>query len=185
MRINTAIFLYTLISLVVIGAPTESFARPFRACLLSDGSILIKRKCRAGKGQTTLSSQAISGIAATQVGPQGPAGKDGDSVVLCYGKLANTGNLLNFGGKGTTNVTVEHNSLGSYQITCHGSYSGISSYDDLTTLASCENSRDTVGIAAETSNFATELLTYATVRKSSDDSFTDCYLSFMVLGSTN
>jgi hypothetical protein len=58
--------------------PTTLFAKPMKACLKeSTGKVVIKRKCNEAKGQKELDSSLLSGLAVSQVGPQGPVGPQG------------------------------------------------------------------------------------------------------------
>lgn len=64
---------------LIILLPSASIAGPLRACLRSDsGKVLIKRRCKASKGEQEVNAELLQGLGATQVGPQGPKGDKGD-----------------------------------------------------------------------------------------------------------
>ena len=76
--------------------PSESFARPLKACITTDGTVIVKKRCKKSKGEQQLD---ISLLPST--GPQGPAGPTGAAGeqgipgrdgVLGYEELANTFN---------------------------------------------------------------------------------------------
>lgn len=57
---------------------TSVYAMPNKVCIKSDtGVISVKRKCKAKKGFAPFSAETVQGLAATQVGPQGPTGPVG------------------------------------------------------------------------------------------------------------
>ncbi len=119
-------------------------ARPAKVCASEDGNLRVKSRCKTTKGETEVSLSSISALAKGDKGDSGEKGDTGntgatgpagDSVILCYGHLDSAGNVLSFGGHGTSNVTVSH-STGIYNITCTGSYPGITSTDDLSIVGS-------------------------------------------------
>lgn len=70
-----------LLSLLL--CPNLSFASRQKVCIKEDGSVVVKRKCRASKGLTELSlsviATSINSIPGSkgEIGPQGPAGPEG------------------------------------------------------------------------------------------------------------
>ena len=78
-------FKYTVIlsiPVVFAGAiliPNNAFAARQKACLKEDGSVVIKRRCRAKKGEAVLN---LSDISATLQGPKGEKGDQGEDGPL-------------------------------------------------------------------------------------------------------
>ncbi len=58
--------------------PSQSFAKPLKACLNADtGKVRVKKRCRKKRNEAVLSAEILQGLGATQVGPQGETGPQG------------------------------------------------------------------------------------------------------------
>jgi len=71
------IFLSALLFLAVL-FPSVGLSAPRKVCLKSQtGEIVVKRKCRAIRGETPFNAEVVQSLGATQVGPVGPQGPPG------------------------------------------------------------------------------------------------------------
>lgn len=73
----------SVIFFLVLTLSTEVYAGPQRLCQKSDGSFVVKRRCKAKRGETQLSIDVLGSslVQAGAAGPQGPAGANGKDGV--------------------------------------------------------------------------------------------------------
>ncbi|MCB0334219.1 MAG: collagen-like protein [Bdellovibrionales bacterium] len=77
LTMKNVVWLIALVTLPFIAPTEDAHALNSKVCLKSNGSLVVKRRCSAKKGESTLSLGDISASIQSEAGPQGPKGDSG------------------------------------------------------------------------------------------------------------
>ncbi|MCB0347113.1 MAG: hypothetical protein KDD66_18480 [Bdellovibrionales bacterium] len=81
-RTKSYVLLLLVFTAAVVFSPIEAWAVRQRVCVNADGSLVVKRRCRANRGQVEMSLEMVSEQAVGPQGEPGPAGPQGHPGLL-------------------------------------------------------------------------------------------------------